>query len=140
MEKEEQTILSIMVKKYQTEFDVANIDKKIEMFKEARDDFQASGTLSDDSLEFTRKNWQHLVHLIHDMETGLKICEALDIDDPNSLWGTVAALRTIEVVCKNKNVAETADLYAILAERFKSELRDPIRIKLAEIILKKMEQ
>jgi hypothetical protein len=140
--KENDTIITILQKKYQTEFEVVDLETKIKMFAEIKTDYnkELDKDLQKRSMEFMEKNWQHLVHLIRDLETGLEIYETLFIYEQKNLWSTVAALKTIKVVCKNKNVAETVDLYSVLAESFKSELSDPIRVQLAEIILQKMEQ
>lgn len=130
-------IVPLLQKKYQEEFDSANIATKINMFKRAKDDYTV---LWMGATNFLNHNWQHLVYLISSWDIGVQVYQALLTPSPNHLWSTVAALKTIRVALKNKNIAETEDFYLTLRQNFKAELNDPIRVMLAEAILKKMEQ
>lgn len=130
-------IIPILQKKYQDEFDLANLDTKIKMFKEARDNYTILWVSADD---FLIKNWQHLVHLIANLEIGIKVHDALFMPQPQNLWSAVAALKTIKVAIRKLSVIETENLYLTLRQNFKDDLSDPIRVMMAEAILKKMEQ
>jgi hypothetical protein len=141
-DNDDKLVLSILIKKYQIEFNAADLPIKIKMFAEVKNDYNQhpSKDSQKSSWEFMQKNWQNLVHLIKDLETGLQICKTLEINDPNNLWDSVAALQTIKVVCKNKNVAETESIYPLLKKNFQNEMKDPVKIIIAQEILKKMEQ
>jgi hypothetical protein len=107
------------------------------MFKEARDNYTILWVSADD---FLIKNWQHLVHLIANLEIGIKVHDALFMPQPQNLWSAVAALKTIKVAIRKLSVIETENLYLTLRQNFKDDLSDPIRVMMAEAILKKMEQ
>ena len=130
-------IMPLLQKKYQEEFDSANIATKISMFKRAKDDYTVLWMGAEN---FLNRNWQHLVYLISHWDIGVQVYQALLMPSPNHLWSTVAALKTIRVAIKNKDVAETEDFYLTLRQNFKAEFNDPIRVMLAGAILTKMEQ
>ena len=130
-------IMPLLQKKYQEEFDGANVATKISMFKKAKNDYTVLWMGAEN---FLNQNWQHLVHLISRWDIGIQIHQALLMPSPNHLWSTVAALKTIRVAIKNKDVTETEDFYLTLRQNFKDDLSDPIRVMMAEAILKKMEQ
>jgi len=107
------------------------------MFKKAKNNYTVLWMGAEN---FLNKNWEHLVHLIGCWDIGIKVHQALSMPNPNHLWSTVAALKTIKMAIRNKSVAETEQFYLIVKENFKDDLSDPIRVMMAEAILKKMEQ
>jgi len=141
--KNRDTITPIMIKKYQDEFNASDLQNKIRIFKEVKDVYFNQNnprSLKEASMIFMKKNWEHLIHLINSLETGLEIYSALFINDKNNLWSTVAAIQTIRVACKNKTIAETENLNRLFKNLFGNAFEDQIQVSLAEIILKKMEQ
>lgn len=140
-ERYKKMVLSISMKKYQEEFNEADRKRKIEMFKEVRNDYlNKNYSFRENSMLFMKNNWQRLIHLIGNLETGIEVYEALFIPNKESLWSTIAALRTIEVACNNKVITEIEKLYSLFYDSFQNEFDDPIRVRLAEIVLKKMKE
>lgn len=133
--KYEQVIYKQLAQKYKKEFDMADVNNKIKMFKDVS---QNGRVPNKEELSFLRKNWQHLVHLIKQVETGIKVCDALKMPGEDYLWSTIAAIKTIEIVVAEKTVEEIEEIFPDLAKKLMPGQTSLFKAILAEKILKKI--
>jgi len=122
----------------QNQFNGADLAKKIEIFKNAN---HGKNRLLPLNKEFCQKNWHRLIYLISTPENGQEIYKALynESDRATKIWGSVAALRAIEVWSGPKTANAITENYAEFIYTFKDSLRYAWQIEVARQILKKLQ-
>ncbi|MCF7860072.1 hypothetical protein K9M09_00410 [Patescibacteria group bacterium] len=121
------------VKLWQENFNKADLETKIKIFSELNhgDEFPLIMTQ-----EFCQRNWSNLIRYISTPRNGRRIYNALynEAHDISKIWGSVAALRTIEVWANEAS----SENYAEFIEACHVSLRDAWQVEIARQTLDKL--